>query len=151
MSFEGPRKRMVHALGVSQSVRKVKYLEKLKIEARRRTSGKKTAYSSPIFSIWNNPHSVPTSASLRSSIRLTIVAPTARAIRLLSDFRTLLIAETLFCSKMCCAISVNHRLVERIQARAKRIPETPFSVMTRSGLNSRSLWQRSLICCSSIS
>ena len=38
--------------------------------------------------MWNMPHSVPTSASLRSSIRLTMVAPTARAIRLLSDFRT---------------------------------------------------------------
>lgn len=69
MSFEGPRRRMVHALGDLHWSRKVKY-------------------SSPSFSMWKRPHWSPTSDSRRSSTRLTIVAPTARAIRLLSDFRT---------------------------------------------------------------
>lgn len=73
MSFDGPRSRIVHALGDLQSSRKVKY-------------------SSPSFSMWNRPHPVPTSESRRSSTRLTIVAPTARAIRLLSDFLTRRIA-----------------------------------------------------------
>ena len=54
------------------------------------------------------------SSMLRSSIRSTIVAPTTKAIRLLSDFRILLIAET------------NEYLVER------------YTVVTRSGLDSRS-------------
>lgn len=69
MSFDGPRRRIVHAFGDVHSVRNVKY-------------------SSPIFSMWNSPHWVPTSDSRRSSTRLTMVAPTARAIRLLSDLRT---------------------------------------------------------------
>ena len=69
ISFDGPRSKIVHALGDLHSSRNVKY-------------------SSPSFSMWNKPHSVPTSVSLKSSTLLTMVAPTARAIRLLSDFRT---------------------------------------------------------------
>lgn len=57
------------------------------------------AYSSPSFSTLNNPHLVPTSISLRSSTRLTMVAPVARAIRLLSDLRTRLIAVMLFLTR----------------------------------------------------
>lgn len=66
------------------------------------------AHSSPIFSILKSPHSVPRSDSRISSMRLTMVAPTARAIRLLSDFRTLRMADTLCFSKMCCARSVSY-------------------------------------------
>jgi hypothetical protein len=43
----------------------------------------------------NKPHWVPTSLSRRSSTRFTIVAPVARAIRLLSDLRTRRIAVML--------------------------------------------------------
>ena len=74
-SLDGPRRRMVHAWGSLHSVRKEKY-------------------SSPIFSMWKRPHLVPTSDSRRSSTRLTIVAPTARAMRLLSVLRTRRSAET---------------------------------------------------------
>jgi len=80
MSLEGPRSRMVHALGEAHFSKKVKY-------------------SSPSFSMLNRPHSVPTSESRRSSTRLTMVAPTARAIRLLSDFRTRRIAVMLALSR----------------------------------------------------
>lgn len=45
------------------------------------------------FLISNNPALVPTSSSLSSSVRLTIVAPHARANLLLSDLRTLRTAE----------------------------------------------------------
>lgn len=61
--------------------------------------------SSPIFSMLNSPHSVPRSDSRMSSIRLTMVAPTASAIRLLSDFRTRRMAETFARSKTYCAVS----------------------------------------------
>lgn len=74
----------MHAFGVEHSVRYVKY-------------------SSPIFSMLNNPHFVPTSDSRRSSTRLTMVAPTARAMRLLSDFRTRRRVETFALNKKCCA------------------------------------------------
>ncbi len=68
-SFEGPRRRMVQALGLRHWVMKVKY-------------------SSPIFEISKSPHWVPMSEAVRSSTRFTIVAPVARAMRLLSVLRT---------------------------------------------------------------
>lgn len=49
---------------------------------------RKVKYSSPIFSISKRPHCVPTSDSWMSSTRLMMVAPVARAIRLLSVLRT---------------------------------------------------------------
>lgn len=91
MSLEGPRRRIVHALGDVHSVRKVKYLgrdiiyHEFKIMKVRKPMD---TDSSPSFSMLKRPHSVPTSASRRSSTRLTTVAPTARAMRLLSDLRT---------------------------------------------------------------
>jgi hypothetical protein len=91
ISFEGPRRRMVHALGDLHSVRKVKYLLGFRQLARIVGLCAYT-YSSPNFSMWNKPQSVPTSDSLRSSTLLTIVAPTALAILLLSDFLTLRMA-----------------------------------------------------------
>lgn len=90
MSFEGPRSKIVQAFGFLHFVKSVKY-------------------SSPSFSILNRPHPVPTSDSRRSSMRLTMVAPTARAMRLLSDFLTRRIAETLFCVNTCCARSEEQR------------------------------------------
>src|SRR5579862_1040277 len=51
-------------------------------------------YSSPIFSMWKRPQPTPTSDSRISSTLLTIVAPTALAIRLLSVFLTRRIAVT---------------------------------------------------------
>lgn len=47
-----------------------------------------STYSSPSFLISKRPAPVPMSDSLISSVRLMMVAPHARAIRLLSDFRT---------------------------------------------------------------
>ena len=44
------------------------------------------SYSSPIFRISKRPQPVPTSSSFKSAVSLTIVAPVAREIRLLSDF-----------------------------------------------------------------
>ena len=64
---------------------------------------KKDFYSSPIFSMLNSPHRVPISDSRRSSTRFTIVAPTARAMRLLSDLRTRRSAETFALAKKYCA------------------------------------------------
>ena len=49
----------------------------------------KVKYSSPIFLISNNPAWVPTSDSLSSSVRLTMVPPQALARRLLSVLRNL--------------------------------------------------------------
>ena len=69
-------------------------------ESTRKNGG---AHSSPIFSMLKRPHFVPMSDSLRSSKRLTMVAPTARAIRLLSDLRTRRIAEMFALNKKCCA------------------------------------------------
>ena len=114
ISFEGPRRRIVHALGTLHFRIKVKY-------------------SSPIFSISKRPHWVPMSDSWRSSTRLTIVAPVARAMRLLSVFRTRLNAVTLCLTRKCWARS-----------------ETPFSVMTRSGLRARMASHMCFTCSSSI-
>mmetsp|Transcript_35343 Transcript_35343/g.84434 ORF Transcript_35343/g.84434 Transcript_35343/m.84434 type:complete len:200 (+) Transcript_35343:136-735(+) len=50
-------------------------------------SSKKAKYSSPILRISNRPQPVPMSDSRISSVRLTMVAPVARATRLLSVFR----------------------------------------------------------------
>lgn len=100
MSFDGPRRRIVHALGNEHSSRNVKYLWQ--------TSDlshliKLWTYSSPIFSMLKRPHRVPMSDSRRSSRRFTMVAPTARAIRLLSDLRTRRMAVmSAFCNQ-CCA------------------------------------------------
>lgn len=44
------------------------------------------SYSSPILRISNKPQPVPTSDSFKSAVSLTIVAPVAREIRLVSDF-----------------------------------------------------------------
>src|SRR5262249_55327031 len=85
-SFDGPRRRIVQAFGSSHSVRNVKY-------------------PSPIFSISNSPHLVPMSDSWRSSTRLTMVAPVARAMRLLSVLRTRRMAVTFPFSKKCWARS----------------------------------------------
>lgn len=49
----------------------------------------KVKYSSPIFFTSNLPAAVPTSLSFSSSVRLAIVAPQARARRLLSVLRSL--------------------------------------------------------------
>lgn len=49
---------------------------------------KNNTHSSPSLSTWKRPQLVPTSDSRRSSTRLMMVAPVARAIRLLSDLRT---------------------------------------------------------------
>ena len=64
---------------------------------------KEQAYSSPIFSILKSPHFVPMSDSRRSSKRLTMVAPVARAMRLLSDLRTRRMAETFALYRKCWA------------------------------------------------
>ena len=72
----------MQALGSLQPVRKVKY-------------------SSPIFSISKRPQRVPTSVSCRSSSRLTMVAPVARAILLLSVLRTRRRAVMLALTKKC--------------------------------------------------
>jgi hypothetical protein len=56
-------------------------------------------YSSPIFSMLKRPQPTPMSASRISSTRLTIVAPTALAIRLLSVFLTRRRAVTLALTK----------------------------------------------------
>mmetsp|Transcript_17165 Transcript_17165/g.44401 ORF Transcript_17165/g.44401 Transcript_17165/m.44401 type:complete len:451 (+) Transcript_17165:254-1606(+) len=100
-SFDAPRSRMVHALGESQSTKKVKY-------------------SSPILVTSNSPQPVPTSDSFASSGRLTILAPVARAMRLLSVLRMRRKTVTPALTRKCCARS-----------------ETPFSVTTTSGLSSR--------------
>lgn len=105
MSFEGPRRRIVHAFGVLHSVRNVKYLSKegaMRFSEHMRDGCVQT-YSSPIFSMLKSPHFVPTSDSRRSSTRFTMVAPTARAMRLLSDLRTRRSADTLALYKKCCA------------------------------------------------
>mmetsp|Transcript_40509 Transcript_40509/g.95940 ORF Transcript_40509/g.95940 Transcript_40509/m.95940 type:complete len:216 (-) Transcript_40509:917-1564(-) len=68
-SLEGPRRRMVQALGDLQSTKNEKY-------------------SSPIFSTWKVPHSVPTWASVSSIGRWQMVAPVTRAMRLLSVLRS---------------------------------------------------------------
>jgi hypothetical protein len=106
MSFEGPRSKMVQALGERHSVRKVKYLQKNVMQKNKSTLY--LTHSSPIFSMLKRPHFVPTSDSLRSSTRLTMVAPTAKAMRLLSDLRTRRIAEILCFSKTPCAVSLKH-------------------------------------------
>lgn len=62
-----------------------------------------TTYSSPSFSMLKSPQRVPMSDSRRSSRRLTIVAPTARAIRLVSDLRTRRRAEMFALCSQCCA------------------------------------------------
>mmetsp|Transcript_8534 Transcript_8534/g.19377 ORF Transcript_8534/g.19377 Transcript_8534/m.19377 type:complete len:324 (-) Transcript_8534:1002-1973(-) len=67
-SLEPPRRRTVHALGSLHSVRKAKYSE-------------------PIFFTSKRPQRVPTSSGRISSGRCTMVAPVARAIRLLSVLR----------------------------------------------------------------
>mmetsp|Transcript_13714 Transcript_13714/g.42884 ORF Transcript_13714/g.42884 Transcript_13714/m.42884 type:complete len:204 (+) Transcript_13714:543-1154(+) len=103
-SFDAPRSRIVHALGASQSTKNVKY-------------------SSPIFATSKRPQPVPTSDSLSSSGRLTIVAPTARAMRLLSVLRIRRRTVTPALTRKCCARS-----------------ETPFSVTTTSGLTARMSW-----------
>lgn len=81
---------------------------------------KKDQYSSPISSTLNNPHYVPKSVSTISSGLWTIVAPVALASLLLSDFLALLSTVTFPFNKKCCARS-----------------ETPFSVITMSGLWTR--------------
>mmetsp|Transcript_12850 Transcript_12850/g.30812 ORF Transcript_12850/g.30812 Transcript_12850/m.30812 type:complete len:286 (-) Transcript_12850:724-1581(-) len=113
-SLLAPRNKTVHAFGSSHSSMYVKY-------------------SSPIFSTLNSPHFVPTSFSVISSVRLTMVAPVTLAIRLLSVLRALRITETLPFNKKCWARS-----------------ETPFSVTTTSGLcfkmSSHIFWTSSSSC-----
>ena len=79
-SFEAPLKTIVHAFGSSQSTMNVKY-------------------SSPIFSTLNNPAPVPISDSCNSSSLWMMVAPVARAMRLLSVFLTRRIAVTFALAK----------------------------------------------------
>mmetsp|Transcript_15616 Transcript_15616/g.28389 ORF Transcript_15616/g.28389 Transcript_15616/m.28389 type:complete len:241 (-) Transcript_15616:680-1402(-) len=93
-----PRSIMVHALGSLHSSKKAKY-------------------SSPILRISKRPQFVPMSLSWISSVRDTIVAPVARATRLLSVFLNRRNAVILALAKKCCARSL-----------------TPFSVITISGL-----------------
>merc|ERR1719478_1448693 len=83
-------------------------------------SSRKLKYSSPYLRTSNRPQAVPMSSSVISSGRLTMVAPVTRAIRLLSLLRTRRSAVTPALTKKCWAKS-----------------ETPFSVMTISGLNRR--------------
>ncbi|ONI22232.1 hypothetical protein PRUPE_1G061600 [Prunus persica] len=75
ISLLGPLKSIVHALGSLQSTMNAKN-------------------SSPIFLTSNIPARVPTSDCCNSSGLLTITAPQALAIRLLSVFRNLLIPLT---------------------------------------------------------
>mmetsp|Transcript_95723 Transcript_95723/g.249366 ORF Transcript_95723/g.249366 Transcript_95723/m.249366 type:complete len:418 (-) Transcript_95723:500-1753(-) len=77
----------------------------------------KVKYSSPICLILKRPAPVPMECSVNSSVRLQMEAPVTRAMRLLSVLRTRLMTEMFAFSKKCCARS-----------------ETPFSVMTTSGL-----------------
>lgn len=100
-SFDAPLNKMVQAVGFLHSTKYEKY-------------------SSPIFLISNNPHSVPTSDYWISSGLLTILAPETLAILTLSVFLTLLIHETFPFNKKCWAKS-----------------EIPFSVMTISGFHLR--------------
>ena len=79
-SLEAPRSRMVHALGASQSTIHVKY-------------------SSPIFCTSKRPQPVPMSFSVSSEVRWTMVAPHARAMRLLSVLRTRRMTEMLALSR----------------------------------------------------
>jgi len=65
----------------------------------------KVKYSSPNFLTSNNPAPVPMSSSRISSVREHIVPPHARAIRLLSDFRTRRIAVMFAFDKKYCAKS----------------------------------------------
>lgn len=76
-SFEGPLKRIVHARGSLHFVRKVKY-------------------SSPILEISKRPQLVPRSEGWMFRTSVMIVAPVARATRLLSVLRTRRIAVMLF-------------------------------------------------------
>mmetsp|Transcript_7409 Transcript_7409/g.12508 ORF Transcript_7409/g.12508 Transcript_7409/m.12508 type:complete len:217 (+) Transcript_7409:319-969(+) len=68
-SFDAPRSTIEHALGASQSTIHVKYV-------------------SPIFCTSKRPQPLPMSFSWISEVRCTIVAPVARATRLLSVLRT---------------------------------------------------------------
>mmetsp|Transcript_15100 Transcript_15100/g.40497 ORF Transcript_15100/g.40497 Transcript_15100/m.40497 type:complete len:218 (+) Transcript_15100:232-885(+) len=74
-SLEPPRSTIVHAFGDAQSTMYEKY-------------------SSPILRTSKSPALVPTSDSFRSSGRLTIVAPVARAMRLLSVLRSRRMQDT---------------------------------------------------------
>mmetsp|Transcript_45497 Transcript_45497/g.114561 ORF Transcript_45497/g.114561 Transcript_45497/m.114561 type:complete len:205 (-) Transcript_45497:718-1332(-) len=118
-SREAPRRRTEQALGSSHCVMKVKY-------------------SSPIFLIWKSPHLLPTIDSVNSSVRLQIIAPVQRAMRLLSVFLIRRITEMFAFKRKCCAKS-----------------ETPFSVMTRSGftlmMSSQTFFISSSSCCRSFS
>jgi len=108
ISFEHPYRILVQAFRDSHSVKKVRYLPKIKnqtLRTERKFSCWESPYSSPIFSTWNQPHCVPKSDSRRSSTRLTIAAPTARSIRLLSNFRTRRMAVTFTFRKKCSAAS----------------------------------------------
>ena len=67
-------------------------------------------YSSPNLLISNSPAPIPTSSSFNSSVLLTIVAPHARAILLLSVFLTLLIAVILAFIRKCWARSENKKI-----------------------------------------
>mmetsp|Transcript_16990 Transcript_16990/g.50708 ORF Transcript_16990/g.50708 Transcript_16990/m.50708 type:complete len:257 (-) Transcript_16990:1009-1779(-) len=98
-SLLAPRNTTLHALGSLQSTMKVKN-------------------SSPILRTSNSPARVPMSDSRISSGRCTMVAPVARAIRLLSDLRRRRMAEM-------------PALVRKCMARS----DSPFSVTTTSGLN----------------
>uniref|UniRef100_A0A2M3ZEI1 Putative secreted peptide n=1 Tax=Anopheles braziliensis TaxID=58242 RepID=A0A2M3ZEI1_9DIPT len=112
-SFDAPRSKIVHAFGSLHSVTKQKY-------------------SSPSFLISNRPAPVPTSFSVSSSVRFTIVAPQARANRLLSVLRNRRIAVMPAFSRKCCAKS-----------------DTPFSVNTTSGLTAIMSSHRRATCSSS--
>mmetsp|Transcript_29671 Transcript_29671/g.87811 ORF Transcript_29671/g.87811 Transcript_29671/m.87811 type:complete len:330 (+) Transcript_29671:4066-5055(+) len=112
MSRDAPRSITVHALGCAQS-----------------TTNEKN--SSPILTTSKRPAPVPMSASRISSVRCTIVAPAARAMRLLSVLRSRRMADTPALVKKCAARS-----------------ERPFSVTTRSGLNAM-IWSHIFLICSS--
>mmetsp|Transcript_19693 Transcript_19693/g.54980 ORF Transcript_19693/g.54980 Transcript_19693/m.54980 type:complete len:330 (+) Transcript_19693:290-1279(+) len=98
MSLDAPRSKIVQALGSSQSTMKVKN-------------------SSPILTTSKRPALVPMSLSRISSVLCTMVAPHARAIRLLSVLRNRRMAEM-------------PAFVRKWAARSLK----PFSVITRSGL-----------------
>mmetsp|Transcript_17862 Transcript_17862/g.50310 ORF Transcript_17862/g.50310 Transcript_17862/m.50310 type:complete len:251 (+) Transcript_17862:620-1372(+) len=91
--------------------------------------------SSPIFFTSNSPAPVPMSLSLASSVRCTMVAPHARAMRLLSVLRSRRMAE--------------------MPARARKVvakSDRPFSVMTTSGFRAMiSLHTRSIHSSSALS
>ena len=109
-SFDAPRSRIVHALGFSQSMKNEKYSSPIFLTCVGRDGAKwggrfgrydpesdSDSGSDSVTSKYLHPN--PISDSLMSSVRLTIVAPHARARRLLSVLRNRLSAVMLCFTK----------------------------------------------------